>query len=443
MNSRVPAFLIGVMSCYAATFPTPGETVTQSPSHAQWVAEVDSGHREEARASWWGFDPHDSTAFLQAAINSRVKRLIIDRQPSPWVTRPLTGVSDQEIVFESGAEIVALKGAYHGRTDCLIRFDQCERVTLRGEKSGDEGIGCDQRPVIRMLKEDYQSEAYEKSEWRHGLAFLGCRDVRVENLRIETTGGDGIYLGTTSNKIPNRNVVIREVDCNGNHRQGISVISADNLLIERCQLRNTKGTEPQAGIDFEPNHPEDVLLNCVVKDCLASGNAGTGYQICTQSLAGRSKPVSIRLENCVSRGNTQHAIHLVSAPNDPPTGKLQITRFLADGDAMAGLSVQFNPFDAIRIELEEVTFRDCAKTDSFFAPLYLQATDLVNRPAGNLHFKQVTVKDEVERPPFFIRTRQGLRPVDVARDLTGHIVLERNGQKQRLEPLEAALAPKP
>ena len=265
-------------------------------------------------------------------MNSKVKRLIIDRQSSPWVTRSLTGVSDQEIVFESGTELVAMKGAYQGRGDCLLTFNQCEHVIVRGEKS-DAG----ETPVIRMLKEDYQSNAYEKSEWRHGLAFLGCRDVRVENVRIEKTGGDGIYLGTGSDKIPNRNVLIRAVDCKANNRQGISVIGAENLLIDACLLHNTAGTAPQAGIDFEPNNPADVLLNCVVRNCTSSGNKGTGYQICPQSLTGRSKPISIVLEHCVSRGNAQHAVHLCAAQaKDPPAGRLQITHFLAEGDAMAG-----------------------------------------------------------------------------------------------------------
>jgi len=394
---------------------------------------VQEGRRHDARASWWGFDAHDSTAFLQQAINSKVKRLIIDRQPSPWITRSLTGVSDQEIVLESGTELVALKGAYHARGDCLLTFNQCQRVTVRGEKS-DAG----ELPVIRMLKEDYQSAAYEKSEWRHGLSMLGCRDVRIENLRIEKTGGDGIYLGTGSDKIPNRDVLIRGVDCNANNRQGISVISAENLLIDDCLLRNTAGTAPQAGIDFEPNDPADVLLNCIVRNCTSSGNAGTGYQICPQSLTSRSKPLSIVLDDCVSRGNAQHAVHLVSAAKDPPAGHLLITHFLADRDAMAGLAVQFNPCDAIRIDLDDVTFRDCAKADTFFAPLYVQGTDFPDRPAGNIHFNHVTVKDEVDRPPLFIRGRKGSRPAEVTRDLTGQIILQRHGQEQTLQPLDAA-----
>ncbi len=92
--------------------------------------------------------------------------------------------------------------------------------------------------------------------------------------------------------------------------------------------------------------------------CTAERNAGTGFQICPQFLTSRSSPISIHLDQCVSRGNQQHAIHLVSNPKDPPVGRLRITGFLAENDGMAGLSVQFNPFDAVRINLENSTFRN-------------------------------------------------------------------------------------
>jgi hypothetical protein len=387
------------------------------------VQEVMSGKRQKALASWWGFDARDSTEYLQKAINSRVKVLIIDRQPSAWVTRPLTGVSDQEIVFEKGAELVALKGAFHPKSDCLLSYQECDNVIVRGEKK-DGGKSA----RIRMHKEDYQSSAYEKSEWRHGLSFCGCSNVLVQDLSIEKTGGDGIYLGATPRRNVNRNVVIRRVDCNDNHRQGISVISAENLLIEDCVLRNTDGTEPRSGIDFEPNNPSDLLVNCVMRNCISENNAGTGYAICPQFMKGSSKPISIYLDRCISRGNKQHAVHLCTAQKDPPAGLLRITRFTAEKDGMAGLSVQFNPYNAVRIELQDVVIDGCAEKDTFFPPLYLQGADSDTRPTGNLHFKNVTVKDDVERPFFRIRDGKGYG----VRDITGEIVLERKGLKERI-----------
>ena len=90
------------------------------------VLKACRGEIEEAHVSWWGFDAHDSTEFLQSAITSGVRRLVLDRMPSPWVTRPLVGVSNQEIVIADGAEIQALRGAYSGVNDCLLTFENTE-----------------------------------------------------------------------------------------------------------------------------------------------------------------------------------------------------------------------------------------------------------------------------------------------------------------------------
>ena len=239
--------------------PAPTSVWAETLARPELVREVLAGKRHEARVSWWGFDRADSTKYLQQAIHSKARRLIIDRQASAWVTRPLSGVSDQEIIFEAGTELVALRGDFRSKGDCLLTWQECENVVVRGQKK-DGGKSA----RIRMHKQDYQSAAYEPSEWRHGLAFLGCRNVLVQDLTVEKTGGDGIYLGTTRNREVNQDVVIRRVDCNENHRQGISVICAENLLIEDCRLRNTSGTAPQAGIDFEPNSPTDSLINCEI-----------------------------------------------------------------------------------------------------------------------------------------------------------------------------------
>jgi polygalacturonase len=112
-----------------------------------------------------------------------------------------------------------------------------------------------------MWKEDYQSEEYRKAEWRMGISLRGCSDVTVEGLSIEKTGGDGVYIGATQEQPFCRDVTIRDVECVDNHRQGISVISAENLLIENCLFAKTDGTAPQAGIDLEPNGPDERLVN--------------------------------------------------------------------------------------------------------------------------------------------------------------------------------------
>ena len=257
------------------------------------VTKVQSGELKEARASWWGFDREDATKFLQAAIDSRVPRLIVDRMESPWVVLPLQGVSNQELVLEEGAEIRAKRGEYKAKGACLLTYRGCENVTVTGY-----------RAALRMWHEDYMKEPYEKSEWRHALSILGCSNVVVRGLTVASSGGDGIYLGAAG-KGPRKNtdVVIRDVLCHDNHRQGISVITAENLLIENIVMRETHGTPPAAGIDFEPNHPEEVLKNCVMRNCLTVNNEGAGYTTWAGQLNRMSEPLDIRFENCTAFGD--------------------------------------------------------------------------------------------------------------------------------------------
>ena len=130
-------------------FCVPTSAGTLSFAKPELVREVLDGKRSEARVSWWGFDAKDSTEYLQNAINSKARKLIINRQASAWITRPLTGVNNQEIVLEAGSEMVALKGAFQPSGDCFLSFQQCTNVIVRGEK---EDGGKSAR--IRMHKED-------------------------------------------------------------------------------------------------------------------------------------------------------------------------------------------------------------------------------------------------------------------------------------------------
>ena len=266
---------------------------TRAESRPDLVAQVVSGTISEARASWWGFDPADSTRYLQAALDSGVRKLVIDKMSGPWIVTPLQGASNQELVFEPGAEILAKADEFKNKVATLLRYSQCRNVKISGAGG-----------TLRMRHHDYMQPPYEKSEWRHALSFLSCSNVVVQGLTIASSGGDGIYLGCADKNFrKNMDVVIRDVICDDNHRQGISVISAENLLIENTVLRNTFGTPPAAGIDFEPNHPEEVLKNCIMRNCSTFNNQGSGYTTWAGQMNEHSTPVDIRFENCSSLGD--------------------------------------------------------------------------------------------------------------------------------------------
>ena len=287
---------------------------TSLPPDLRAVAEVTAGRLDRADAAWWGFDPADATAALQAAIDSGAPVVVVPAAPSPWVVGPLRLRSNLELVLEEGAVIEARAGAFLGRAENLLKGDGVENVTIRGYGA-----------TLRMRKADYTGPPYEKSQWRHAISLVSARRVRILGLRIESSGGDGIYLGSSRDRtLPPycEDVHIKDVTLLDHHRQGISVISARRLLIEDTIMANTRGTAPRAGIDFEPNQPHEELTDCVLRRCTLVDNAGAGLQVFLRKLDETSLPVSISVEDCVIRGNLLQV--WVTPAGGAPSGTVRI-----------------------------------------------------------------------------------------------------------------------
>ena len=256
-------------------------------------------HAEDVKISSFGFNPEDSTEIIQKAIDSGARKLVFDRQAGPWVARPLVGRSNLELIFEDGVELVAKRGEFHGIRDYLFRFECVSNVIIRGlgEKGG----------TFRMWKRDYQDlKAYAKSEWRYALRLSGVENVLIENMSFRSSGGDGIVIGMNKT-VNSRNVTIRKCVCDDNHRQGISLCSGENILIEDTVLSNTRGTPPEAGIDFEPDRPSETIANVTLRNVVSTNNAGNGFEVYLRQLRDTSMPVSLRFENCTAIGNRTSA----------------------------------------------------------------------------------------------------------------------------------------
>ncbi len=267
---------------------------------------------DEAVASKWGFDKENATACLQKAIDSGTKKIVVDNTGSDWIVDKIKLRSDLELVFADGVVVRALPGAFKGQNDSLFEALDSQNLILRGEGTA----------RLVMNKKDYQNPAeYKWSEWRHMISIRGCENVTIANLTLETSGGDGIYISTTAKMPGCRNVTIDSVTATGHHRQGISVISADKLLIKNSKFNGTSGTAPAAGLDFEPNKANEWLSDCVIENCEFNDNAGAGTMLHLSPLTAKSKPISVVFRNCTMSGNGTN--FLINASHTTPvTGTL-------------------------------------------------------------------------------------------------------------------------
>lgn len=344
---------------------------------------------QTVKAASFGFEPEEATAALQGAIDSGAAKVIVENMGKPWIVDKIRLASNQEIIFEKGVVVQAKRGAFHGRSDALFLADSLTNVTLTGPGA-----------TLKMWKEDYDDESqYKHSEWRHLLSFRSCSKVRIQGLILADSGGDGIYLGVTKGRVPCSDFVIKDVTCENNYRQGISVISARDLLIENCVLKNTGGTAPMAGIDFEPNHPSDELSNCVMRNCRSENNMGSGYIFSMRGLNAETKPVSIRIENCRAVGSRESLRIITNGESDQAgvRGTLDFVNCVFEGGRSGGLSITDKSAEAVKVRFVDCRIVNPATEKPETSPieLFSRATSTVD--LGGIEFKNLVIDDPVKR----------------------------------------------
>lgn len=383
----------------------------------QAIDEVKAGTQKTARASWWGWSPVESTEALQTALNSGAEKVIVEKMPGPWIVDPIFLPSNIEVIFEPGVEVVAKRGSFKGGNDSLFSAKSQQNITLRGPGA-----------TLRMWRDDYDKAPYTKAEWRHVLDFKSCANVRIYGLRLVESGGDGIYLGSAVRGVTNRNFHIKDVVCDKNYRQGISIITAENLTIEDCTLTNTGGTAPMAGIDFEPNHPHERLVNCVMKNCLVQGNKGAGIVLYLPPMDATSEPLSLTFENCrtISDGYCGLGVYTGNSPATAVRGSIKFVGCTVIGSAGSGIIIANKPVEGCELSFENCQLINVAPGKPDQTPITFIARPDATEPVGGVTFKDVLIRDALNRQPMSYTDATGLAGV---KQVTGNLIFEKGNQK--------------
>jgi hypothetical protein len=363
----------------------------------------------EATASWFGFDKEDATTAIQAAINSGAKKVVVDNTGSDWiVNRPVNLAGNQEVVFEDGVVVRAMKGRFKGIGDPLFRARDVSNLTFRG-------IGTAR---LVMNKEEYEKLSGRAGIMgaRHVLSISGCKNVTVENLSFEKAGGDGIYITGGS-----QDVLIDNVVCDGNYRLGLAVISAENLTVRNSRFRNALGGSPQGGIDLEPNNNREKLINILVEKCVFENNVkGAGISVSPNHLDATSPPVSITVRDCLFRGNSlAFFLYPTRGMASDPRGNV-----LVEDCRMENTVLFSNPVDGT----VKIKFKNCTGISKKNGPFFnVRITDCAGKKGGGIEFENITVSE----------TKPASAPISVslegagglANSIAGTIQVERDGKK--------------
>lgn len=146
--------------------------------------------------------------------------------------------------------------------------------------------------VISVKGVNYEIVEHGVGEWGHGILLRSADTISLERLEILNCWGDGIEIARTFNwltylkvDVPYKpyckDVTIRDVEIHNCRRQGISVISLKDAVLDNVYIHDIHGSAPEAGIDFEPENVDDKLSNIVITNLLTerTGSAGIAVAI--------------------------------------------------------------------------------------------------------------------------------------------------------------------
>ena len=121
-------------------------------------------------------------------------------------------------------------------------------------------------------------------EWGHGIMVRGSTRVTVRDIYITDCWGDGISIGGAAQAsgavVPCNDVVVSNVVCTNNRRQGLTIGCSRNVKVYDSEFSNSNGIAPQCGIDIEPDVNDSRTTDTVhIENCLIRKNKGNGILV--------------------------------------------------------------------------------------------------------------------------------------------------------------------
>ena len=218
----------------------------------------------------------DYTPYIQLAIN-RHDNLRFPGFPILVNDNGLKIGSNKILYFEKGSEIW-LKPSSKGKYN-IFHLRKVKNVEL----------------INPVIKGDRNEHIGTSGEWGMGIGIYSSDNIKIINAKIYDCWGDGLCLAT-SGEATNNNIQIINIYCKNNRRNGITITSVNGLLLDSPYSGYTQGTDPQAGIDIEPDHPYDEVKNIKIIKPVTEYNKGAGITLSMSNMYGKEdKNVSVEI----------------------------------------------------------------------------------------------------------------------------------------------------
>ena len=200
-------------------------------------------------------------------------------------------------------------------------------------------------------------------EWGHCLDIKNCNRVIVRDVHCKNGWGDGVYIGeTTTTGVQCTEIYLSNVRASNNRRNNCSVVSVDVGGMTDCVFDNANGTNPQSGVDIEPNAGAAVN-HFTLTGCAATNNTRDGFVLSGAAVS----PTNIALANCIAESNSWSGFRLANADFVNLSNCQAISNTLdgirldtSDDNIVNGCIVKSNTENGIQV----LTSRNCVVSDN-------------------------------------------------------------------------------
>jgi hypothetical protein len=167
-----------------------------------------------------------------------------------------------------------------------------------------------------------------------GIALQAPRNVAIDNVTILDCALDGIYItgAGTDRAEAGANIEISNVTVTNSRRNGMSIITGRHIFVRDSVFEKSQGTDPQAGIDIEPNNGRQPVGDITFENCVFRDNRKEGA-LAWEEFAGQSE-FHLAFYNCRWEHNAGAALYV---------GAKGRTGFILDGVYASGVARDNGP----------------------------------------------------------------------------------------------------
>jgi len=191
-----------------------------------------------------------------------------------------------------------------------------QSATLRNDMTASPGdivlqINNVSNVLIENLNIDGNKAAYATvTEFKHGISMTQASRVTLRGVTSNRNKGDGVYVGGTVTAFCS-DIVLDRVTCDANHRNGLSIISVKGFQATSSKFTRSSGTNPQAGLDLEPNTADAPMERIKFIACEFTENTNQGIDVAAWS-ARTVKQGDVDFIGCSADGNFGSGVKMVT-----------------------------------------------------------------------------------------------------------------------------------